>query len=83
MFSVLIRYRETRREALISAESVEFIPLTDKDEEPPYDKAGLLVNHGVETKGGFHLGVTPMGDENWRDVFVMNEAGQTVARYTL
>ena len=76
MFSVLIRYQKTRREVLLQARSVEFVPLGESD-------TGLLINHGVEAEGGCHLAPTQEGDEDWRDVFVMNNAGQTVARYTL
>ena len=76
MLTVLIRYKESRREILIPAKSVEFIPSGTED-------AGLLINHGVEADGGIHLGLTASDDNNWRDVFVMNANGQTVARYTL
>lgn len=75
MFSVLIRYKKSRREVIIPARSVEYVP-DGKD-------AGLLINHAVEAEGGRHLGRTSQGDEDWRDVFVMNAQGQTVARYTL
>jgi hypothetical protein len=77
MFSVLIRYKKTRREVLIPARSVEFVP-KGSDDEP-----GLLINHAVVAEGGCHLGMTAEGDENYRDVFVMNPQGQTVARYSL
>lgn len=82
MFSVLIRYRKSRREVLIPACSVEFIPEGEKIPNTPFEP-GLLINHGVEGKNGCHLGFTLEGDEDWRDVFVMNAAGQTVARYVL
>ncbi len=77
MFSVLIRYQKTRREVLIPARSVEFVP-KDGTDEP-----GLLINYAVEAEGGCHLSMTAEGDDDWRDVFVMNANGQTVARYTL
>ena len=80
MFTILIRYRKSLREVLVTAESVEFVR---EQGEHGVDKPGLLVNHGVEAKGGFHLEMTAEGDEDWRDVFVMNASGQTVARYTL
>ena len=80
MFSVLIRYKKSRREVLIPARTVEFIPEGEKMPNAPFE-AGLLINH--TENGGHHLGFTPEGDEDWRDVFVMNAAGQTVARYTL
>lgn len=74
MLTVLIRYKETRREVIIPASSVEFIPVSTGDEP------GLLINNGVEAE---HLGLTEKSDPNFRDVFVMNGNGQTVARYTL
>ncbi len=77
MFTVLIRYNESRRECLIPARSVEFVPNGGED------NPGLLINHGVLAEGGSHLGMTPEGDKNWRDVFVMNAQGKTVARYLL
>lgn len=88
MFSVLIRYKETRREVLIPAKSVEFIPTiwtmeVGESSPCPVDQPGLLINHGVEGEGGCFLAMTPEGDSNWRDVFVMNAQGQTVARYVL
>ena len=76
MLTVLIRDQKTRREVLLQARSVGFVP-------EGKDDAGLLINHGVEAEGGCHLAPTQEGDEDWRDVFVMNAAGQTVARYTL
>lgn len=79
MFSVLIRYQKTRREVLIPARNVEFYPKDSDTSVAP----GLLINHAVEAEGGCHLAMSPDGDEDWRDVFVMNESGQTVARYTL
>ena len=77
MLTVLIRYKKSRREVLTPARSVEFQPRGDSAEP------GLLINHGVEAEGGFHLAMTDEGDDDWRDVFVMNAQGQTVARYTL
>ena len=82
MFSLLIKYQKTHREILISAKSVEFIPPNPKAENPD-EFAGLLVNHGVEAEGGCFLSVSEKDDPNWRDVFVMNDNGRTVARYTL
>ncbi len=83
MFSVLIRYKETRREVLISAKTVEFIPPGTVVENKGIDQPGLLINHGVDAERGCHLSMTPEGDPNWRDIFVMNDQGQTVARYIL
>ena len=78
MLTVLIRYTKTGREVLVPAKSVEYVPKCcgDKDE-------GLLINHGDPSDSGMHLGKTPEGDDNWRDVFVMNASGSTVARYKL
>lgn len=74
MLTVLIRYQKSRIETLTPAHSVEFWP-----EGTP--KAGLLMTH---TNGDqSHVGLSEKGDENWRDVFVMNDKGATVARYTL
>ena len=84
MFSVLIRYQKTRREVLLSAKSVEFVPpRTELENEDAAQFAGLLINHGVEEEEGCHISLTPKGNSNWRDVFVMNDQGQTVARYTV
>lgn len=81
MFTVLIRYQMTRREVLITAKTVEFLP-EGKDDESP-EAPGLSINHGIDGEKTTFLSLTPKDDENWRDVFVMNEQGQTVARYTL
>ncbi len=92
MFTILIRYNMSKREVLISAKTVEFIRptighagiLNAKDDAPcPVDMPGLLVNHGVEGENGFHLSMTEVDDPDWRDVFVMNAQGATVARYIL
>jgi hypothetical protein len=75
MLTVLIRYNKSRREVLIPAETVEYNPIRKED------GGGLLVvRAGI---GSQHLGFSDTGDEDWRDVFVMNDQGQTVARYTL
>jgi hypothetical protein len=78
MLTVLIRYKETRREVLMPAKRVEFVPESSKEESP-----GLLINHGDEAESGCFLAMTSEGDSDWRDVFVMNAQGQTVARYIL
>ena len=83
MFSILIRYHVSQREVLISAKTVEFIRPSKKGDPTPTDIPGLLVNHGVEAEDGCHLGMTEANDPDWRDVFVMNDRGATVARYTL
>ncbi len=77
MFTVLIRYQGTRREVLLFAERIEFAGPEEK--EP-----GLHIdNSDVEGKMSHFLAHSKKGDENWRDVFVMNDHGQTVARYIL
>ena len=84
MLTVLIRYRVTRTETVQQVKTVEFYPneklgkRSDGYERPP---AGLLLVY--DDNESSHLSPTPEGDENWRDVFVMNAQGQTVARYTL
>ena len=78
MLTVLIKYKngdQVGREVLVSAKSVEFTP----DGSPAGGE--LLVNLGVE-EGGFCL-TSSENEGDWRDVFVMNAQGQTVARYTI
>jgi hypothetical protein len=85
MLTVLIRYKNgdrSGREVIIPAKSVEFIPAGSPSVNAGIDQPGLLVNHGVDAEGGFHLSLSD-NEEDWRDVFVMNAQGQTVARYTL
>ncbi len=74
MLTVLIRYKESRREVIFPAISVEFVPSGTED-------AGLLINTKVD--GETHLALSASDNHDWRDVFVMNANGQTVARYTL
>ncbi len=81
MFSVLIRYQKTRREVLLSGKSVEFLPPGMAVAKESI--SGLLINSGVEGECPHFLELTPEGDPNWGDVFVMNNQGQTVARYVL
>ncbi len=76
MFTVLIRYQKTKREVLIPAREVEYVPQGE-------DGAGLLIRSRTEGESNCHLGFSEKNDDNWRDVFVMNEHGQTVARYEL
>jgi len=79
MLTVLIKHKngdQAGREVLVPAKSVEFIP----NGSPAGGE--LLVNHGVDAEGGFCLTSSKNGDD-WRDVFVMNAQGQTVARYTI
>lgn len=75
MLTVLIKYRISKTETVHEVKSAEFYPL--EGTHPP----GLLLRYddGRHT----HLDPTPEGDEDWRDVFVMNSNGQTVTRYTL
>lgn len=85
MLTILIRYRKTRVEVLKRAESVEYTPPAAVDSEHPENTVknehpGLLLTREDD---GEHLPLTPMDDDNYRDVFVMNEQGATVARYTL
>ena len=72
MFTVLISYQSKLREFLITAKSVEYAKNGDH--------AGLLL--GLPDGTSVHYGLA--GDlEDARDVFVMNAAGKTVARYSL
>lgn len=75
MLTLLVRYKKSRREVISSATSVEFIPEGSED----IDKGLLIVNN----EESVHLSFTHADDENYRDVFVMNDKGQTVARYLL
>lgn len=77
MLTVLVKYQKSGREVLIPAKTVEFCPKGSSTAE------GLLINYDDREDGGRHLGFTPDGDNDWRDVFVMNDKGATVARYTL
>ncbi len=74
MFTVLIRYKKSRREVLTPATSIEFVH-SGYGEEP-----GLLITN---SEGSVFLDPTSKDDEDFRDVFVMNAQGQTVARYVL
>lgn len=74
MLTVLIRDKKTRREFLIECEVVEFED-TGKGDHPGL----LLVLPGAESRH-YPLSET---EAEYRDVFVMNAAGQTVARYIL
>ena len=76
MLTVLVKYTKSGREVLIPAKTVEFVPKGSVGE-------GLIIHHHVLEEGSCHLGFTPEGDQDWRDVFVMNDKGATVARYTL
>ena len=83
MLTVLIRYRETRIETLQQVKGLEFYPKPDNESGDDGERPlpGMLLVYDDDTSN--HLSPTPEGDEDWRDVFVMNAQGQTVARYTL
>ncbi len=69
MFTILIKYKNSNYENLYTADSIEF-----------NQETGLSFN---SLNGhGYHFGVSDL-DEEVRDVFVMNNSGQTVARYLL
>lgn len=79
MLTVLAKYHKTKREVLLQANAVEYVPKGD-------DRCGAgLLLRGVNGADGAntHLGMTMKGDEDFRDVFVMNADGQTVARYII
>ena len=75
MLTVLMKYRISKTEIVQEVKCAEFYPLDG--ELPP----GILLHYDDEHCT--HLCPTAEGDEDWRDVFVMNSEGQTVARYTL
>ena len=74
MMTVLIRNKATRREFLTECEAVEFEDY-GKGEHP-----GLLLVRPEAESQHYALSET---EADYRDVFVMNAAGQTVARYSL
>lgn len=79
MFTVLVRHANGR-EVLFEAERVEY-----QNNGEPGD--GLLITlNDMGIKGPAttrQFAHSEVGDTDSRDVFVMNEAGQTVARYIL
>ncbi len=80
MFTVLIKHvgsNQKGRTVLLSAKTVEFVPEGGLDKNP-----GLFINHGVDGEDGCHLSPSEV-EADYRDVFVMNDQGATVARYTL
>ena len=77
MLTVLIRYKKSRTETLQEVAGVEYFPPDGDDVVAP----GLLLR--FENGQDVQLAMSEKDDENWRDVFVMNSQGQTVARYTL
>ncbi len=74
MLTILIRYRQSKREVLFNASSVEYSP-----------SDGLLLQSTdtERTDNGIKLDFTAVDSTDFRDVFVMNTAGSTVARYCL
>lgn len=76
MMTVLIKHQATGREVLFEAERVEF----HDGNRGTKEGAGLLLNFVDGSATHFALSTTP---EDSRDVFVMNSAGKTVARYML
>ncbi len=92
MLTVLVRYQISKRECLFTCERVEFAPLRNNDERSVQSAASLAERdrYNREDAGLLIIGkeemrlpMTPLGDMDYRDVFVMNEHGKTVARYTL
>lgn len=86
MLTVLIRYKSgdrAGREVITPATSVEFVP-NRTDIRGTKEEPGLLINlpegAGINAQ---HLSPSEEGSDDWRDVFVMNAQGQTVARYIL
>lgn len=74
MLTVLVIHKSSGRKVLLEADRVEF-----QDEDGPGQ--GLLVCRD-DNNSAHHY--SPSKDsEDARDVYVMNDAGQTVARYTL
>lgn len=79
MLSMLVKYRKSGIENVCLVERVEYYPPQHGKENNP--EPGLLVEYS--NGKAVHLPLTPIGDEDYRDVFVMNEKAATVARYTL
>ena len=66
MFTILIKYKNSNCENLYTADSIEF-----------NQKTGLSFN---SINGhGYHFGISDL-DEDFRDIFVMNNSGQSVTR---
>lgn len=84
MLTVLFRYQRSRVEVLKMADSVEYTPPHGKSDDPANPpknvEPGLLLTLGEK---GEHVELTGVDDPDYRDVFVMNDNGATVARYTL
>lgn len=86
MLTVLVRYQNRKggnehgREVLFEATSVERVPLQSPN------PAGLIVHRAGQkddVECDHFLPVSENPEEDWRQVFVMNAAGQTVAQYIL
>lgn len=74
MLSVMIRHKRSKREYLEECDAIEWEVEADAPDR------GLL----IVRKDGTSSHLPPSdSDEHIRDVFVMNSAGQTVARYVL
>ncbi len=69
MLTVLIRHKKSGREILYPADEVEF-------------EKGYGLRFHSPGQSGAHFPESNTEDD-YRDVFVMNAAGQTVARYRL
>ena len=69
MLTILIRHKNTKREVIYPADEVEF----EEDD-------GLRFH--TKDGCGMHLKCSD-SEQDYRDVFIMNDAGQTVARYLL
>ena len=76
MLTIMIRHSDTKREFITPCKTLEYVQKATL-EEP----AGLLVQ--LENDDFVRYPVRDHDGEPYRDVFVMNDAGQTVARYVL
>jgi len=73
MLTVLVRHKDTGVESIYQAESVDFVPRNTEDST----RSQVILN-------GENMGRNIKFDGNDpQTVYVMNEAGQTVARYQL
>lgn len=78
MMTVLIRYLKTKVEVLYEAVRVEY----SAEKNSKIDSPGLIIERPDGVCSHFSNG-DDGNEENFRDVFVMNREGQTVARYSL
>lgn len=80
MLTVLLKWHDGGNEVILSADSVEFVPKRETANGSKQDPGpGLIVRNGKDD----HRIPASERHPELRDVFVMNEAGSTVARYTL